>query len=86
MRESQYQIPRTGVLHEGGSAATVQIESNEAHEGAEFTYTPEIHQQVKAIENRIDWYRYEALHAPMPAKTSLGVRILTVLGLRGEGK
>ena len=87
MRESQYQIPTT-LLREEVVEEVAQTETAEQRQVAEFfahepqfEYTPEMHQAVKELETRLDWYRYEALHTPVAPKPSLGGRILGVLGM-----
>ena len=40
--------------------------------GIEADYTPEQLEDIHAVEGRVDWYRYEAIHAPLPEPQKRG--------------
>lgn len=87
MRESQYQIPSTGVLHEGGSAETSTTQEVIRQQVAEvflydadFHYSHEQHAAVRRTEAAIDRYRQDALQTPIVTKQTMGGKILSSLG------
>lgn len=96
MRESQYQIPTSAGLHEGGAAAPEfnndaqaivadffarQDEAARAHE-----YATETHRHVAAVESLVDKYRNEALVAPVAENKTIGGRILGLLGVNEKNE
>ena len=93
MREGQYQIPQTSMLHAGGPESEVnnknallyqQQAELLASQDKEASYGAEAMSELRSREGRIDWYRHEALHTPVEVSRSLGGKILTLItGERG---
>ncbi len=91
MRESQYHIPETGVLNDGGADHTPEQQHEQYHaaERVHFAYphesevagNPSPQDAVLHVANRIDWYRNEALHTPLKKDRTLGSRILEAFGV-----
>ena len=88
MRESQYQIPTTAGLHEGGAADAPIIETPEQQAVAAFfeaqnssEYTPEMHAHVKSTELNLDGLRDVALRTPLAVPATIGSRVLGLFGV-----
>lgn len=85
MREGQYQIPVTSMLHAGGPEKEASSEDALSYrQQAELfaSNEKESHGHEALLgerEVRIDWYRHEALHAPVETKQNLGSKILTLI-------
>lgn len=94
MRESQYQIPTSAGLHEGGAAAP-EIENDAQAVVASFFVRQEkdmqvqehnldLYRNVKVIESCIDTYRNEALRTPIISEKTIGGRILGLAGINSR--
>lgn len=94
MREkSQYQIPVMDGLREGGALQTPQDEVSRYRQDAEFFAHQNQQEQavysegepaqktLRAAAERLHWYRQEAVHVPVVQRSSVGQRILGMLGV-----
>lgn len=85
MREGQYQIPVTSMLHAGGPEKDVSNDDALPYRqqaelfASQDRETPDYGSQLREREIRIDWYRHEALHAPVEVKQHIGAKIVALI-------
>ena len=94
MRESQYQIPTSAGLHEGGAAAPETDNDAQAVVASFFVRQEndiqtqernlELYRNVRVVESCIDTYRSEALQTPIVSEKTVGGRILRLAGVSGK--